>query len=602
MRFLMPTLGLVAALSPCLAAQDYNNVWVKFEKSPASLVSGTISDQFNETDVIWGDLDKNGWVDVVVVRKEPFTSAGARRNILLMNDAGVLTNETNTYAVASDVGGDTGFNTPTNDRDVQIVDVDGDTWLDVVTATTLSDGLPKHIGHPRVYMNLGEDGGGNWLGLEYQAARIPQLLHYGTGLPENPRFCSVTFGDVNGDGAPDLYFGDYDSSGAGGVAQPANKDLNDRLLINDGNGFFSDQSQVRMSSQMLLSAFGTSVEMADMNLDGTLDVIKDTALFAPQYVAISYNNLLGAAAHGMFNNFDNSGVGSGAPYHIDTGDLNADGRPDIITSDDGLDRYRFNLGLDALGRAEFSGGAGGHTYQFLAGGDDGFGSNNLIVDLDNDGWGDTLHADIDVDIPGGSRRLHIYHNPGSEQGALPGDIVTLREERQRPGAAAGWLGVKGMLEEDLKKTHDVAVFDINNDGWKDMLVSREAGTDVWLNVPPICQTDLGFAGPGDLALSVCGEDLTLSSSQASLEVTGAAPAGTVYLLVGLVNDPVPLLGGTLVPNPYIFAVPVPADGDGEVNLKVAGSGGPPANLYLQAATNDGGTWEFSNALELVIGA
>ena len=42
-----------------------------------------------------------------------------------------------------------------------------------------------------------------------------------------------------------------------------------------------------------------------------------------------------------------------------------DGLPDIITSDDASDRYRFNQGNDFLGRAIFSGGSGGHTFDFL---------------------------------------------------------------------------------------------------------------------------------------------------------------------------------------------------------------------------------------------
>ena len=103
------------------------------------------------------------------MRKQPFTSTGRRRNVLLMNEDGVLVDRTNELASLSDVPGDEGFLTPTNDRDVVLSDVDGDGWLDIVTSVTLSDGEPKHISHPRVYMNLGEDGG-TWLG---SATRTP---------------------------------------------------------------------------------------------------------------------------------------------------------------------------------------------------------------------------------------------------------------------------------------------------------------------------------------------------------------------------------------------------------------------------------------------
>ena len=40
-------------------------------------------------------------------------------------------------------------------------------------------------------------------------------------------------------------------------------------------------------------------------------------------------------------------------------------------------------------------------------------------------------------LPVGDRRLHIYHNTGPEVGALPGDIVTLREEREKAGGGGG---------------------------------------------------------------------------------------------------------------------------------------------------------------------
>ena len=153
------TVALVAALfgNTATAQPPLDNRWVEFQKDNSHLDPSptSISDSNNETDMAWGDLDKNGFIDVVVVRKQPYTTPGKRTNILLMNYNGVLENRTTQYASDSDVQGDNGFNTATNDRDVVIVDVDNDGWDDFVTATTLSDGNPKHIGHPRVYMNLG---------------------------------------------------------------------------------------------------------------------------------------------------------------------------------------------------------------------------------------------------------------------------------------------------------------------------------------------------------------------------------------------------------------------------------------------------------------
>ena len=111
-----------------------------------------------------------------------------------MNEGGVLVDRTAQYAAQSDVSGDQGFLTPTNDRDVELVDVDDDGWLDVVTATTLTDNSSKHLSHPRIYINLGEIDG-VWQGIRHEDARMPQM-HATAG----PRFCSVASGDLDGDG------------------------------------------------------------------------------------------------------------------------------------------------------------------------------------------------------------------------------------------------------------------------------------------------------------------------------------------------------------------------------------------------------------------
>ncbi|MEM7308467.1 MAG: hypothetical protein AAF682_17430 [Planctomycetota bacterium] len=593
-----------------MASAQFDNQWASFTQdnsklgpNPTSISNETTTlpgdtSGFGltgtETDFAWGDLDKDGWTDLVIVRKQPFTSAGKRTNLLLMNNEGLLQDRTALFASASDVAGDNGFLTATNDRDVFVADVDGDTWLDVITATTISDSDPKHVGHPRIYMNLGVDGAGAWLGLEHQDARMPQMVSFTTGNPTNPRFCSVAVGDVTGDGLPELWFGDYDSSGAGGVFQPPGSDMNDRLLINDGSGFFTDESQLRLDADMLQAAFGAASVIADFNGDGMNDIAKQTALNPPQDVRIIYNGTGLAPGEGFFDIQDK--FHTFAPYHINAGDLNQDGDLDMIFSDDGLDRYRINTGVDPLGRVIWS---SAFTYDFLSGNDDGFSSNNLIVDIDGDGWGDTLHTDIDVDIPGGNRRLHIYHNLGGTPG---GTDIVLREERENT-SSAGWIGVVGLTTDSMRGTHDVAVFDIDNDTDLDMVISREAGTDVYTqDGGVVCQKSVGFGGPGFSVMTVCGEDVTTIGNSADAKLTGAPASSPSAWVLGNVNSPVALFGGFIVPSTPILTAGFTTDANGEILLPdaIIGNGGG-QTLYLQALTFDAGiptAWDVSTAVEI----
>jgi hypothetical protein len=199
--------GAVGALFCSAVQAQFDNNWLTFAPGAGRLKTNTGADATailtdpQEKDFASGDVNNDGWVDVVMVRKLPFTVAGGFPNFLLMNEGGILVDRSGEYASESSVAGDNGFLTPTNDRDVVLSDVNLDGWLDIITCTTMSDGLPKHISHPRVYINKGSVNG-QWQGFRFEDARMP-------AFSIAPRFCGVDAGDVTGDGAPDLYFADY---------------------------------------------------------------------------------------------------------------------------------------------------------------------------------------------------------------------------------------------------------------------------------------------------------------------------------------------------------------------------------------------------------
>lgn len=582
----------VVGLAALPANAQFNDQWVRFRPEPDRLVTAVpLTTTDTQTHLSWGDLDQDGWTDVVVMRKQHFTTAGKRANILLRNEEGVLVNRTAEYASQS-LGvppDDLGFLTPTNDRASEVVDVNGDGWLDVVTAVTTSDGDPKHIGHPRVYINLGEDTMGNWLGLRFEDVRFPQLFQFTSGLPQNPRFSDVAAGDINNDGHADLYFVDHDSSLGSGVSQPAGADMNDRLLFNDGNGYFADVSQTSMTAQMLISSYGVTCRIADMNGNGFLDVLKVTGSVSSEYLSVSYNR---PDLPGVFDQFQTPSFS--APYYVDVGDLNNDGRLDVVVVTDTGDRYSRNTGTDALGRVIW---APSQAVQFLVAPEFKWGSETHIADLDGDGWNDVIVTDVDPTIPSYTGRTNIYQNLGG----VPGGSVTLLEQRQSP-STAGWVGAVGITANDLRGTHDVAVIDVDNDGDLDLLISRRDSNLVWVNQtdPIFCQTDLGFGGPGTSTLSLCGQPLW-AGNESTLSIQGAPPGAPAGFVVGVGQGALAILGGIIVPDPAIVLPDLfTANGAGQIVLPITGIGNP-ATVIVQAVVLDPSQpagFQITNAVSL----
>jgi hypothetical protein len=601
-------------LVPSLAHAQLNNQWVTFSKQNAHLSVPPLPDvgnttlSSNSTQVVFrtGDLDRDGWDDVVAVRKQPASAIGKRTAVLLMNVNGVLTDKTALYATASNApGGDMGFLTPCNNREVTIADVNNDGWKDVVTAVSLSDGNPKYLSHPRIYMNLGDDGNGDWLGLKHEETRFPQLQTISAPHNVAPRFCGMAVADVTGDGYKDLYFVDYDGTETG-IAENAADDTNDRLLINSGGtpataGFFTDSLQSRMTSTQLQSNFGADGQAYDVNQDGAMDLIKDTTLTGTRRVAIYYNN---PANVGNFTAMGEQVASTtSAPYGMDLGNLNNDAFTDIVIVDDSSDKFRLGTGVGG-GPLFYATWGASKNFSFIAGAssDDGFGHFPFIFDLDGNGWNDVVIKDVDGDLPGCDRRLHIYHNTGS----VPGDMnLVLREEAELAtgNQGAGWKGVKGMLAADLKGCYDCRANDYDHDGDLDMLVGICAGSSYWQNEtnPTYCQTDLGFQGPGGATMSICGGAPLAKGYTATLSITGAPANAAVYMFVGLTSTPTPFKGGTLVPVNYLLLVPLVTNGSGALTIPGVQGGGGPLSVYIQAVIADGSQaagFAFTNAVRL----
>jgi hypothetical protein len=140
---------------------------------------------------------------------------------------------------------------------------------------------------------------------------------------------------------------------------------------------------------------------------------------------------------------------------------------DMVVVDDGNDRIHINTGNDGQGQANF-------TPVSLGGVTGGFGGDAYAEDLNNDGWLDIVITDVDVDISGCNRVSDILRNQQSPSGSF---------------APQG----SPIPDSNLTGVHDAAIFDLNGDGWLDIVLGRCGGTEIWMNVPPA--GGLSFAYP-----------------------------------------------------------------------------------------------------------
>lgn len=439
-RSLAFTAGIVA-LATLWCAPLPAQIWLDWQEvTSTNIVADPAvgANDIEEKDFAAADLDLDGDIDLICVRKLPFTTFGNRRNVIFRNTLGVLTDVTATLAP--------GMMTPDNARDVAIGDVNGDPWPDFVIANAGNAGSNGQ--QPRIFINLGNDGGGNWLGFAEEASRLPFLL---SPTGNEPNFCAVSMGDVTGDGADDIYLVDY------------NNDLEDKLLVNDGIGNFTDQTAT-LPASFVPSAFGTAGEIADMNGDAWPEIVK----ISNGDLRVAYNN--GSGGFTVWQSPSTS-----APYHFDTGDLDGDNKRDIFVVQDPQDQWlKNNSGVGAAPIAWTGVPVGASPLTT------GFGGNAHIHDLDGDGDNDVIVADTDTDVPGCSRRMAFLRNDGGS----PPSIADPYPSNQ--WTIAHHLGV-----------YDVSVADFNGDGALDLFVGHCNGNDLYFqtsNIPGVVPPS-GFTCP-----------------------------------------------------------------------------------------------------------
>lgn len=419
-RLLTPALSAAALL---LAAGGAQAQWVTFDNVTATnLVLQTVSlTDGEEKDMATGDFDQDGDDDIIVVRKRPFSIAGPRTDVLLMQENGMLVERTSQYAAQL-------LSNPSDARDVLVRDFDGDGWLDIVIANTFFQ-------QPMFYRNLGDDVNGAWLGFTSEGAtRFPHVVP--ANQDGGPQFCALDAGDINDDGHLDIFFSNYRPSGG----------TNDVLFVNDGTGHFTNETSARLGSYANVS-FGPAGEIRDVDNDGDMDIIKVSTL----YNAAPFNSwgtfVLFNNGAGVFNTRPFQNLWGSSPYMFTMADFDNNGVLDMYAVDDNQDAMVRITNPVVDGQL-------GISQNLLSGSPrtGGFGGNVKPVDIDNDGDWDVGVSPIDVDIAncGDSSRFALLRNNGSASLTDP------------------WPS--NSSQNIHLQAHDFAFLDINNDGCLDLFM------------------------------------------------------------------------------------------------------------------------------------
>jgi hypothetical protein len=489
------------------------------------------------------DLDTDGHVDAVtgqLVSTDPYVPFGDLGLSFGRGDGG--------FAGAGTVA------LPGGPTRVALADLDGDGSLDLACAREVGPG-------PAVALGAGDGSFG-------AAADVPLGVLGGELLAA----------DLDGDGLGDLVASDVQT-------------LVVALGLGGGLAFATPQP--------LGAGDVAALRAADLDGDGTLDLV---AARKQLQVADVWLGLGGGAFAPP-----QAWPAGGAPVDLAVGDLDADGDADLVAADPAqlvLARL-FNIGAGTFAAPAplpFNVTAE-HVAAADLDGDDALdlASSNpqgIVHTWTNTGAGDFADgAQVDVGPPADALRaadvnrdgladvIAVHSKPGADQG-LPGQITLLLGS---PGGALApplpfFAGGTPL---------DVAVGDVDGNGFPDLLAPARSDDEVWVLLDPSgAWTSLGYALPASSGTpTLVGSGVPAANEKVSVLVREAPAPGVLFL--GLHTALLPLEGGVLVPEPLV-GVPitpgVPLVGRWPVDIP------PGATLYLQAWFAAGAEVSASNAL------
>lgn len=237
-------------------------------------IYGELTDTISNA-VAHGDVDADGDTDLFV--------SGAGQDVLLLNDgAGAFVDVTQDHLPREDMIA----------QDAEFLDVDQDGDLDLVLGLEGGHGL---------WINNGEG-----VFADETANRLPAI--------DNVEARKVTSVDIDADGDIDLYFAHVSWQG---------RDGQDRVFINNGAGIFTDETEARLGTE---SGLTLDAKFGDLDRDGDVDLVLGNG----GSIEIYEND-----GSGRFSNVTRTALGEGenlAAINItlELADFNADGKLDLF--------------------------------------------------------------------------------------------------------------------------------------------------------------------------------------------------------------------------------------------------------------------------------
>jgi hypothetical protein len=290
-------------------------------------------------DIGIADFDHDGDLDIVVVSEDDktnelylnighgtFADAGDRIPVTGTSNA-VLILDVNVDGHADIVIGNNGQNRILiNDGNAHFSDETGsrletmnDVTQSVASGDVNNDGFIDLVfaneGKNRVVINNGKG-----VFKDESATR----MDYRSTLEESRE---VDLGDIDGDGDLDIFFGNV-------AAFVENADKQNRLLVNNGSGFFKDVTEARLPEDQDRSFAGA---FFDIDEDGDLDIItgnvNGSQFGGSTPFKVYLNNSNGKFTDGTRDAFPPSASGRG--FDMEFGDFDNDGNTDIYLANRG---------------------------------------------------------------------------------------------------------------------------------------------------------------------------------------------------------------------------------------------------------------------------